>query len=90
MNKTDLINDIADRSDMTKQKAGQVLDALLQTITGELAAKRQVTLVGFGTFTVKERPARTGRNPSTGLPIAIASKVVPGMKAGAVLVREVQ
>lgn len=90
MNKTDLINNIADQSNLSKQKAGQVLDALLQTITTELAAKRSVTLMGFGTFAIKERPARTGRNPSTGLPLAIASKVVPVMKAGAVLVRDVQ
>ena len=46
--------------------------------------------MGFATFAIKERPARTGRNPSTGLPLAIASKVVPVMKAGAVLVRDVQ
>ena len=65
MNKTELIDEIAAAADLPKASAGRALDAVLDTITNQLKAKEQVSLVGFGTFSVKERSARTGRNPQT-------------------------
>ena len=63
MNKAELIDSIAAQADMPKAAAGRALDAFIETVTGALKAGDSVTLVGFGTFQVKDRAARTGRNP---------------------------
>ena len=85
MNKTELIEAIAASADLPKAAAGRALDAMVDAITGALKADDQVVLVGFGTFSVKQRAARTGRNPKTGEPIEIAAATVPGFKAGKAL-----
>lgn len=85
MNKSQLIDKIAEDADISKAKAGQFLDATISAITNELAAGGSVALVGFGTFVVSYRAARSGRNPQTGETIQIAAAKVPGMKAGKTL-----
>jgi DNA-binding protein HU-beta len=82
VNKSELIDAIADGADISKASAGKALDSVLEAITGALKKGDQVSLVGFGTFSVKHRPARTGRNPQTGKEIQIAAANVPGFKAG--------
>lgn len=85
MNKTELIEAIAASADLPKAAAGRALDAMVDAITQALKENDQVVLVGFGTFSVKERAARTGRNPQTGAAIQIAAAKVPGFKAGKAL-----
>ncbi len=85
MNKSQLIDKMAEGADISKAKAGQALDSTLSAIKTELAAGGSVSLVGFGTFSVSERKARTGRNPQTGETIQIAAAKLPGMKAGKAL-----
>jgi len=85
VNKTDLIEAIAASADIPKAAAGRALDAVVDSITGALKDGDSVVLVGFGTFAVKERAARTGRNPQTGAEIQIAASKVPGFKAGKAL-----
>ena len=85
MNKSDLINAVAEHSGLTKADTGQALDALLNTIENALIAGDSVTLVGFGTFGVKDRAERTGRNPQTGKEITIAAAKVPFFKSGKAL-----
>lgn len=85
MNKSELIDAIADSSDLPKAAAGRALDAVLETISGTLQKGDSVVLVGFGTFTIKDRAARVGRNPKTGEPIQIKAAKVPGFKAGKAL-----
>ena len=85
MNKSELIEAIATSSDLSKAAAGRALDATLDTITNALKDGEQVVLVGFGTFQVKDRAARTGRNPQTGEAIQIKAAKVPGFKAGKAL-----
>ncbi len=85
MNKTELIDAIAAEADLPKASAGRALDAVLDTITNQLKAGEQVALVGFGTFTVKHRNARTGRNPQTGAAIEIKASNVASFKAGKAL-----
>lgn len=82
MNKSELIDAIAASADIPKNTAGKALDAVIESVTGALKAGDDVVLVGFGTFSVKERAARTGRNPQTGKAIEIAAAKVPGFKAG--------
>ena len=82
MNKSDLINAIADSADLSKADAGKALDATVDAITNSLKANDSVSLVGFGTFLVRERAARSGRNPQTGATIQIAAAKVPAFKAG--------
>ena len=82
MNKSDFINAITEKTDLSKASATQVLDVVLETVTNSLQDGESVTLPGFGTFTVKERAARTGRNPRTGEVIEIAAARVPSFKAG--------
>ena len=82
MNKSELIDAIAASADLSKASASNALDATLKAIEAALAKGDQVTLVGFGTFAVKERAARTGRNPQTGAEIQIKAAKVPGFKAG--------
>jgi DNA-binding protein HU-beta len=85
MNKTELIDAIAEIADLPKASAGRALDAVLDSITNQLKAEEQVALVGFGTFTVKHRNARTGRNPQTGAAIEIKASKVASFKAGKAL-----
>jgi DNA-binding protein HU-beta len=85
VNKSELIEAIAESADITKAEAGRALDATISAITGALKDGDQVALVGFGTFSVKERAARTGRNPQTGAPIDIPAAKIPGFKAGKAL-----
>lgn len=86
MNKTELIDAIALAADLPKASAGRALDAVLDSITNELKNDEgQVTLVGFGTFSVKTRNARSGRNPQTGATIQIKASRVAGFKAGKAL-----
>ena len=82
MNKSELIDAIAASADLSKASASNALDATLKAIEAALAKGDQVTLVGFGTFAVKERAARTGRDPQTGEEIQIKAAKVPGFKAG--------
>ena len=90
MNKTDLISQISENASMTKADAGAALDAMIKTITDALASGEDVSLIGFGTFTVKERAAREGRNPATGETIQIPASKVPAFKAGKALKDAVQ
>ncbi|GGY40873.1 DNA-binding protein HU-beta [Bacterioplanes sanyensis] len=85
MNKSELIDAIAASADIPKAAAGRALDAMIESIGGALKEGEQVALVGFGTFQVKERAARTGRNPQTGAPIEIKAAKVPSFKAGKAL-----
>ena len=85
MNKSDLIDQIATSTDISKAAAGRALDATIDSITDALKDGEQVVLVGFGTFHVKDRAARTGRNPRTGETIQIKASKSPGFKAGKVL-----
>ncbi len=85
MNKSELIEAIAVSADIPKAAAGRALDAMIETIEDTLKKDEQVVLVGFGTFSVKERAARTGRNPQTGEPIQIAAAKIPSFKAGKAL-----
>lgn len=74
MNKSELIDAIAEKGGLSKADAGKALDATIASVTEALKAGDTVTLVGFGTFGVKERAARTGRNPQTGATLEIKSK----------------
>lgn len=85
MNKAELIDAVAESADLPKASATRAIDAVLESITAALKAGDSVSLVGFGAFTVKARPARTGRNPQTGASIQIAAAKVPGFKAGKAL-----
>ena len=82
MNKSELIDAIAENGGLSKTDAGKALDATIASITTALKEGDTVTLVGFGTFAVKERAARTGRNPQTGETLEIKASKVPGFKAG--------
>ena len=81
----ELIDAIAASADLPKAAAGRALDAVVDSITDALKKGDQVSLVGFGTFSVKPRAARTGRNPQTGATIQISASNVPGFKAGKAL-----
>ena len=85
MNKSELIDAIASEADISKASAGRALDSMLSSITGALSNGDSVSLVGFGTFGVKQRAARAGRNPQTGATIQIKAATVPGFKAGKAL-----
>ncbi|NOX49001.1 MAG: HU family DNA-binding protein [Gammaproteobacteria bacterium] len=85
MNKTELIDRIAESSDISKAAAGRALDATIDAITDSLKNAESVSLVGFGTFLVRDRAARTGRNPQTGATIQIKAAKVPAFKAGKAL-----
>ncbi|WP_008295531.1 HU family DNA-binding protein [Congregibacter litoralis] len=85
VNKSDLIDAIASAADINKSDAGRALDAVVDSITDTLKKGDQVSLVGFGTFSVKHRAARDGRNPQTGETIKIKASNVPGFKAGKAL-----
>ena len=85
MNKTELVKEIADATGLTQKLATDALDAFMESITTALKAGDKVTLVGFGTFSVAERAARTGRNPKTGEELKIAASKAPKFSAGATL-----
>jgi DNA-binding protein HU-beta len=85
VNKSQLVDKIADGVDISKAAAGRALDAFIEAIGEALNEGEQVALVGFGTFAVRERSARAGRNPQTGAAIEIAAGKVPAFKAGKAL-----
>jgi DNA-binding protein HU-beta len=85
MNKSDLVDAIAASSGLSKADAGRALDATVKSITGALKKGNTVSLVGFGTFSVRKRAARTGRNPRTGETIKIKASKNPAFKAGKAL-----
>lgn len=85
MNKAELIDRMAASADISKASATRALDAMLDAVTESLKQSEQVALVGFGTFAVKERAARTGRNPQTGESIQIAAARIPTFKPGKAL-----
>ena len=82
MNKTELIEAIAASADIPKAAAGRALDAVVENITSALKSGDSVVLVGFGTFSVSKRAARTGRNPRTGAALKIKAAKVPRFKPG--------
>jgi DNA-binding protein HU-beta len=90
MNKSDLIEAMAEAGDISKSAAGRALDALTDAVAVALKNGESVSLIGFGTFSVKERAARTGRNPQTGASIEIAASKTPAFKAGKALKDAVQ
>ncbi len=85
MNKADLIDMVATKAELSKTDASSAVDALINGITSTLKRGDSVTLVGFGTFSVSERAARTGRNPRTGDVITIPASKSPKFKAGKAL-----
>ncbi|PIQ38109.1 MAG: hypothetical protein COW59_03595 [Lysobacterales bacterium CG17_big_fil_post_rev_8_21_14_2_50_64_11] len=85
MNKAELIEAIAETAEMTKADAARALDAAIEVIKKNLKKGNTITLVGFGTFEVRKRGARTGRNPRTGETIKIKASKVPAFKAGKAL-----
>ncbi len=90
MNKSQLIDRIAEEAGINKTEAGKALGAMLDAVTDTLKDGGKVSLIGFGTFSVQERAAREGHNPATGKKIKIAAKKVPKFKAGAELKRIVE
>jgi DNA-binding protein HU-beta len=82
MNKSELISAIAEESGLAKVDASKALDGFITAVTDALKSGDSVSLIGFGTFVVKKREARTGRNPQTGQTIKIKAANVPGFKAG--------
>lgn len=85
MNKAELVDAVAEGADLSKAAAGRAVDSLLDAIGDALKKGDQVSIVGFGTFTVRDRAARTGRNPQTGQPIDIPAAKIPAFKAGKAL-----
>lgn len=85
MNKTDLINTVAEDAGISKKDASKAIEATFETITTALAAGEKVQLVGFGVFETRERAARKGRNPQTGAEIEIAATKAPAFKPGKAL-----
>ncbi|MCI2254674.1 HU family DNA-binding protein [Domibacillus sp. 8LH] len=85
MNKTDLINEVAETAELSKKDATKAVDALFDAIQETLAKGDKVQLIGFGNFEVRERSARKGRNPQTGEEIEIAASKVPAFKPGKAL-----
>lgn len=85
MNKGELIDTVSDGADLSKADAARAVDAVFGAITGSLRQGDPVAMAGFGTFSVKKRAARNGRNPRTGETIFIPASNVPGFKAGKAL-----
>ena len=85
MNKTELINAVAEKADLSKKDAEAAITAMVDAITEALAQEEKVQLVGFGSFEVKTRAARVGRNPKTGEEIPLAEAKLPVFKAGKAL-----
>ncbi len=82
MNKAQLIDRVSAEAGISKAAAGRALDAMTESINESLVKNETVTLIGFGTFSVRDRAARSGRNPQTGAPIEIAASKIPAFKAG--------
>lgn len=82
MTKTELIEKVAQKTGFTKKDSGKAIEAFLEAVTESLKAGSKVSLVGFGTFDIRKRAARKGRNPQTGKEIKIAARKVPVFKAG--------
>ncbi|MED3635162.1 HU family DNA-binding protein [Bacillus thuringiensis] len=82
MNKTELTKVVAEKSELTQKDAAAATQAVLDAITNALANQEKVQILGFGTFEVRERSARTGRNPKTGEEMQIAASKAPAFKAG--------
>ncbi len=85
MNKADFIAAVAESAELSKADAGRAVDAMVETVTNALKKGDTVTLVGFGTFSIRKRAARTGRNPRTGETIKIKASKNPAFKAGKAL-----
>ncbi len=85
MNKAQLIDAVADATDLSKASAGRAVESVLDIITSSLKSGDAVTLVGFGTFTTRNRAARSGRNPRTGATIQIPASTLPVFKPGKAL-----
>jgi len=85
MNKAELVDAVASATNLSKADAGRAVDAVTGSIASSLSNGEQVAVVGFGTFSVKHRAARAGRNPRTGEAIQIQASNVPGFKAGKAL-----
>ncbi|MDD9841638.1 MAG: HU family DNA-binding protein [Alphaproteobacteria bacterium] len=85
MNKNDLVSKVAGDTGLSKADSGKAIESVLDSIAGQLAAGGEVRLVGFGTFSVSNRKATTGRNPRTGEPISIPASKQPKFKAGKAL-----
>lgn len=82
MNKTEMIAKIAEKTNTSRKAPAEMFDAFVETVTEALKEGDSVQIIGFGTFEVKERPARTGRNPATGETIEIAASKAPAFKVG--------
>lgn len=85
MTKTELIDKVAAKTKLTKKDSGKAVDAVVASISGALSKGDKVTLVGFGSFEVRKREARKGRNPQNGKPINIPARKVPVFRAGKAL-----
>jgi DNA-binding protein HU-beta len=85
MNKSELVDAVAAAADLSKASAARAVDAVIDNISAALKQDQQVAIAGFGTFSVKRRDARTGRNPRTGETIAIAASKSPAFKPGKAL-----
>lgn len=90
MNKTDFVSAVAAKAGLSKKDASKAVEAFIQTVTEEIGKGEKVVFVGFGTFSVGERQARTGRNPQTGETIQISASKVVKFKAGAELAKAVK
>ncbi|TET66627.1 MAG: HU family DNA-binding protein [Candidatus Aminicenantes bacterium] len=82
MNKAELVEKVANQTGLTKRTSREAVDAMISAITDSLGREEKVTLIGFGTFQVRERKARKGRNPQTGETIQIPAKKVPKFRPG--------
>lgn len=89
MNKSDLINSMADKSGLTKKDCGTALEGLIGSVQETLVAGSEVVITGFAKFTPRVKPAGTGRNPATGETIDVSEKVVVKIKPGSKLVEAV-
>lgn len=85
MNKTDLVNAVAEASELSKKDTAKAVDAVFQTIMDSLKSGDKVQIIGFGNFEVRDRSARKGRNPQTGEEIQIPASKVPAFRAGKAL-----
>lgn len=85
MNKSELVDQVASRANLSKKEANLAVDAIFETIESALSTGEKVQIVGFGSFEVRDRSARTGRNPQTGQEIEIEARRVPVFKAGKTL-----
>ena len=90
MNKSELVSSVAEGSGLTKADAAKAVDAMVESISAALGKGEQVAVIGFGTFSIRERAARQGRNPQTGKPMKIAASKSVGFNAGKQLKDAVQ